>query len=117
MAKLSSAEILDAFASMSVLELSEFKKAFEEKFGVTAAAPVAMMAAGPAAAAPAAAAAGRAPARTGRQTVARGGVRGRARRGGSVARAMGATKPHAGAQGRGARARTRASHDAGNSEA
>ena len=54
MAKLSTAELLDAFASMSVLELSEFKSAFEEKFGVTAAAPVAVAAAG---AAPAAAAA------------------------------------------------------------
>ncbi len=54
MAKLSTAELLDTFASMSVLELSEFKKAFEDKFGVTAAAPVAVAAAG---AAPAAAAA------------------------------------------------------------
>ena len=53
MAKLTQAEILEAFASMTVLELSEFKKAFEEKFGVTAAAPVAMAAA----AAPSAAAA------------------------------------------------------------
>jgi large subunit ribosomal protein L7/L12 len=56
MAKLSQAELLDAFASMSVLELSDFKKAFEDKFGVTAAAPVAM-AGSAAAAAPAAAAA------------------------------------------------------------
>jgi large subunit ribosomal protein L7/L12 len=56
MAKLSQAELLDAFASMSVLELSDFKKAFEEKFGVTAAAPVAMAGVA-AAAAPAAAAA------------------------------------------------------------
>jgi large subunit ribosomal protein L7/L12 len=55
MAKLTQAELLDAFASMTVLELSDFKKAFEDKFGVTAAAPVAMMAAGGAAAAPAAA--------------------------------------------------------------
>lgn len=39
-------EILDAISSMTVLELSELLKAFEEKFGVTAAAPVAMMAAG-----------------------------------------------------------------------
>jgi large subunit ribosomal protein L7/L12 len=54
MAKLSTPELLDAFASMSVLELSEFKKAFEDKFGVTAAAPVAVAAAG---AAPVAAAA------------------------------------------------------------
>jgi large subunit ribosomal protein L7/L12 len=43
-------EILDAIASMSVLELSELLKDFEEKFGVTAAAPVAV-AAGPVAAA------------------------------------------------------------------
>ncbi len=44
-------EILDAIASMSVLELSELLKDFEEKFGVTAAAPVAVAAAGGAAAA------------------------------------------------------------------
>ena len=44
-------EILDAIASMSVLELSELPKDFEEKFGVTAAAPVAVAAAGGAAAA------------------------------------------------------------------
>jgi large subunit ribosomal protein L7/L12 len=37
-------EVLDAVANWTVLELSEFVKAFEEKFGVTAAAPVAMMA-------------------------------------------------------------------------
>jgi large subunit ribosomal protein L7/L12 len=55
MAKLTQAELLDAFASMTVLELSDFKKAFEDKFGVTAAAPVAMMAASGGAAAPAAA--------------------------------------------------------------
>ena len=55
MAKLTQAELLDAFASMTVLELSDFKKAFEDKFGVTAAAPVAVMAAGGGAAAPAAA--------------------------------------------------------------
>jgi len=58
MAKLSTAELLDAFAAMSVLELSEFKKAFEDKFGVTAAAPVAVAAAS----APAASAAATAPA-------------------------------------------------------
>ncbi|HEX2049280.1 MAG TPA: 50S ribosomal protein L7/L12 [Actinomycetota bacterium] len=40
-------EVLDAIAGWTVLELSEFVKAFEDKFGVTAAAPVAM-AAGPA---------------------------------------------------------------------
>jgi large subunit ribosomal protein L7/L12 len=55
MAKLTQSELLDAFASMSVLELSDFKKAFEDKFGVTAAAPVAAAAVG--AAAPVAAAA------------------------------------------------------------
>jgi large subunit ribosomal protein L7/L12 len=44
MAKLSTEDLLDAFASMSVLELSDFKKAFEDKFGVTAAAPVAVAA-------------------------------------------------------------------------
>jgi large subunit ribosomal protein L7/L12 len=42
-------EILDAIAGMSVLELSELLKDFEEKFGVTAAAPVAVAAAAPAA--------------------------------------------------------------------
>ena len=41
-------EILDAIAEMSVLELSELLKDFEEKFGVTAAAPVAVAAAAPA---------------------------------------------------------------------
>ena len=39
-------ELLDAIGGMTVLELSEFVKAFEDKFGVTAAAPVAV--AGPA---------------------------------------------------------------------
>jgi large subunit ribosomal protein L7/L12 len=42
-------EILDAIANMTVLELSELLKDFEEKFGVTAAAPVAVAAAAPAA--------------------------------------------------------------------
>jgi large subunit ribosomal protein L7/L12 len=56
MAKLTQDQLLDAFASMNVLELADFKKAFEEKFGVTAAAPVAMAAVGAVAAAPAAAA-------------------------------------------------------------
>ena len=42
-------EILDAIAEMSVLELSELLKDFEEKFDVTAAAPVAVTAAAPAA--------------------------------------------------------------------
>jgi len=41
-------EILDAIGAMSVLELSELLKDFEEKFGVTAAAPVAAVAAMPA---------------------------------------------------------------------
>ena len=40
-------EILDAIAGMTVLELSELLKDFEEKFGVTAAAPVAVAAAAP----------------------------------------------------------------------
>ncbi|HEX7498031.1 MAG TPA: 50S ribosomal protein L7/L12 [Candidatus Limnocylindrales bacterium] len=53
MAKLTQTDILDAFASMTVLELADFKTAFESKFGVTAAAPVAAVAA---AAAPVAAA-------------------------------------------------------------
>ena len=54
--KLSTDELLDVFKSMSVLELNEFLKAFEEEFDVTAAAPVAV-AAGAAAGAPAAEAA------------------------------------------------------------
>jgi large subunit ribosomal protein L7/L12 len=45
MATLTTTQLLEAFESMTVLELSEFKKAFEEKFGVTAAAPVAIAAA------------------------------------------------------------------------
>ena len=52
MAKLSTDELLDAFKEMTLLELSEFVKQFEDTFGVTAAAPVA------AAAAPAAGGAG-----------------------------------------------------------
>jgi large subunit ribosomal protein L7/L12 len=51
MAKLSTDELLDVFGEMTLLELSEFVKAFEDKFEVTAAAPVALAAAGPAAAA------------------------------------------------------------------
>jgi len=39
---LSTDQLLDEFATMSVLQLSEFKKAFEDKFGVTAAAPMMM---------------------------------------------------------------------------
>ena len=56
MAKLTQDQVLEAFASMTVLELSDFKKAFEDKFGVTAAAPVAAAAAGGAAPVAAAAA-------------------------------------------------------------
>ncbi|WP_439661916.1 50S ribosomal protein L7/L12 [Lentzea sp. HUAS TT2] len=52
MAKLSTEELLDAFKEMTLLELSEFVKQFEETFEVTAAAPVAVAAVGgPAAAA------------------------------------------------------------------
>lgn len=54
MAKLSNEELLDAFKEMTLIELSEFVKSFEDAFGVTAAAPVAVAAApgaGPAAAA------------------------------------------------------------------
>jgi large subunit ribosomal protein L7/L12 len=42
MAKLSTDELLDAFKEMTLLELSDFVKQFEETFGVTAAAPVAV---------------------------------------------------------------------------
>ena len=45
MAKLSTDELLDAFKDMTLLELSEFVKKFEETFDVTAAAPVAVAAA------------------------------------------------------------------------
>jgi large subunit ribosomal protein L7/L12 len=45
MAKLSTDELLDAFKEMTLIELSEFVKQFEETFGVTAAAPVAAAAA------------------------------------------------------------------------
>jgi large subunit ribosomal protein L7/L12 len=51
MATLTHDQLLEAFEKMTVLELSEFKKAFEDKFGVTAAAPVAVAAAGAAPAA------------------------------------------------------------------
>ena len=51
MAKLSNEELLDVFKEMTLLELSEFVKQFEETFDVTAAAPVAVAAAGGAAAA------------------------------------------------------------------
>ncbi|UYP18097.1 50S ribosomal protein L7/L12 [Rhodococcus sp. Z13] len=46
MAKLTTEELLDAFKELTLLELSEFVKAFEETFEVTAAAPVAVAAAG-----------------------------------------------------------------------
>jgi large subunit ribosomal protein L7/L12 len=49
MAKLTQDQLLEAFASMTVLELADFKKAFEDKFGVVAAAPVAAAAVGAAA--------------------------------------------------------------------
>jgi large subunit ribosomal protein L7/L12 len=45
MAKLSTDELIDAFKELSLLELSEFVKQFEDTFGVTAAAPVAVAAA------------------------------------------------------------------------
>ncbi|MGJ3507673.1 50S ribosomal protein L7/L12 [Enemella sp. A6] len=45
MAKLSTDELLDAFKEMTLIELSEFVKQFEETFGVSAAAPVAVAAA------------------------------------------------------------------------
>jgi large subunit ribosomal protein L7/L12 len=47
MTKLSTGDLLDAFKEMTLLELSEFVKQFEETFGVTAAAPVAVAAAAP----------------------------------------------------------------------
>jgi large subunit ribosomal protein L7/L12 len=45
MAKLSTEDLLDAFKEMTLIELSEFVKQFEDTFGVTAAAPVAVAAA------------------------------------------------------------------------
>ncbi len=48
MAKISKDDVIDFIANMSVLELSELVKEMEEKFGVSAAAPVAMMSAAPA---------------------------------------------------------------------
>jgi len=44
MAKMKTEELLDIFKEMTILELSEFKKAFEEEFDVTAAAPMAVAA-------------------------------------------------------------------------
>jgi large subunit ribosomal protein L7/L12 len=52
MAKLSTDELIDAFKELTLLELSEFVKQFEETFDVTAAAPVAVAAAGPVGGAP-----------------------------------------------------------------
>ena len=49
MATMTTDELLDVFKNMTVLELNDFLKAFEEEFGVTAAAPVAVAAAAPAA--------------------------------------------------------------------
>jgi large subunit ribosomal protein L7/L12 len=46
MAKLSTDELLESFKEMTLIELSEFVKQFEDTFGVTAAAPVAVAAAG-----------------------------------------------------------------------
>ncbi len=46
MATMSTQDLLDVFKNMTVLELNEFLKAFEEEFGVTAAAPVAVAAVG-----------------------------------------------------------------------
>ena len=46
MAKIETADLLEAFKEMTLLELSEFVKEFEETFGVTAAAPVAVAAPG-----------------------------------------------------------------------
>jgi len=57
MAKLNTDELLDAFKEMTLLELSEFVKKYEEVFEVTAAAPVAVAAAGGGGAGPAAEAA------------------------------------------------------------
>jgi len=54
MAKLTTDQLIDAFKELSLIELSDFVKKFEEVFEVTAAAPVAVAAAAPAAAAEAA---------------------------------------------------------------
>ena len=56
MAKLSTEELLESFKEMTLMELSEFVKKFEETFDVTVAAPAAVVAAAPGAAAPAEAA-------------------------------------------------------------
>ena len=51
MAKLTTEELIEAFKELTLIELSEFVKAFEDTFEVTAAAPAAVAVAGPAAAA------------------------------------------------------------------
>jgi large subunit ribosomal protein L7/L12 len=56
MANVTKEDVIEFIAGMTVLELSELVKELEDKFGVSAAAPVAMMAAGPAAGGEAAAA-------------------------------------------------------------
>jgi large subunit ribosomal protein L7/L12 len=56
MATVTADQLLEAFEQMTVLELSEFKKKFEDRFGVTAAAPVAVAAASAPSGAPAEAA-------------------------------------------------------------
>jgi large subunit ribosomal protein L7/L12 len=53
MAKMTTDQLIEAFKEMSLIELSDFVKKFEEVFEVTAAAPVAVAAAGPAGGAPA----------------------------------------------------------------
>ena len=53
MAKFTNDELLEAFKEMTLIELSEFVKLFEDTFDVTAAAPAAVAAAAPGAAAPA----------------------------------------------------------------
>ena len=58
MAKLSTEELLNAFKELSLIELTDFVKQFEETFGVTAAAPVAVAVAGGAGGGDAAAAGG-----------------------------------------------------------
>lgn len=58
MAKLSTEELLNAFKELSLIELTDFVKQFEDTFGVTAAAPVAVAVAGGAAGGDAAAAGG-----------------------------------------------------------
>ena len=45
MAAITTDQLLEAFEKMTILELADFKKAFEDKFGVTAVAPVAVAAA------------------------------------------------------------------------